>query len=534
MKRILALILCVGVLLSGCTPLKHLSGISRDYTRYEDMVYERPDMDALTQVLDESCRVARSETDIDAVVEAILGYYDAYDWFYTNYDLAYIEYQRDMTSEAWAEEYSFCEENAPTVEAGLEDLYYALAKSPIREELEREAYFGAGYFDAYENEEESIYDETFLGMLEQEGDLIGEYYELCSQAEEEEYYSQAYFDGYAQALCALLVELVALRQEMAAYAGYDSYAQFAYDCYYYRDYTPEQAVDYMEQISTHMSGLYQQVSRSDVWDGGSTWCAEGDTFRYLEEAVEAMGGVSRSAFTLMEKAGLYDIARSDKKFNVSFELYLFGYAQPYVFVNPDGYSYDKLSFAHEFGHFVTDYACGGSYAGTDVLEVFSQGMEYLCLRYDGGEDALERYKLADCLSTYVEQSAYACFEHRLYELEGEELTTGNVFRLYEETCRSFGIDFEYLGWDPRDLVAVPHFFTDPMYIISYVVSNDGAFQLYSMELEEPGAGLAKFEETVTTESSYFLEFMEEAGLETPFAPGRVERVAQVLEELLEP
>ena len=36
----------------------------------------------------------------------------------------------------------------------------------------------------------------------------------------------------------------------------------------------------------------------------------------------------------------------------------------------------------------------------------------------------------------------------------------------------------------RDFVVIGHFYTDPMYIISYVVSNDAAFQLYQMELEE--------------------------------------------------
>ena len=79
---------------------------------------------------------------------------------------------------------------------------------------------------------------------------------------------------------------------------------------------------------------------------------------------------------------------------------------------------------------------------------------------------------------------------------------------------------------------IGHFYTDPLYIISYVVSNDAAFQLYQMEKEEPGTGLALFEQELATEQTYFLSFVEEAGLESPFAPGRVEKVRQLLESVL--
>ena len=531
MKKILAFCLALVMVLSlaGCYSGKSLSGDGGDYVSYKTMVYQRPDMEEFAATLSASCDIARSSADLDEVVEAIYDYYDAYDWFYTNYDLAYIEYNRDTTSEKWQEEYDFCSQYASEVEAGLEELYMVLAHSPVREELEGDDYFGEGYFDYYEGE--AVWDDTFLAMMEKESALVSEYYDLCTLADAEEYYSDAYFDGYADALCQNLIDLVKLRQEIADYMGYDSYVQFAYDFYYYRDYTPAQAMDYMMDIQNEMYDLYQKVNASYAWEGGYGYCTEEEMYSYLSGTVSAMGGTIEEAFGLMEQAELYDIAYNDKKFNTSFEIYLTWYYEPYIFVNPSGYDLDKLSFAHEFGHFVTDYASYGSYAGIDVQEVFSQGMEYLSLCYDDGEEMLEKYKMADCVSTYVEQAAYACFEQQLYDL-AEELTVEQVFELYETTCRSFGIDFEAQGWDTRDLVTVPHFYTDPMYIISYVVSNDAAFQLFQMELGDKGQGLEKFEETMTTECYYFLEFIEEAGLESPFTPGRVAEVADDLKDLL--
>ena len=184
-----------------------------------------------------------------------------------------------------------------------------------------------------------------------------------------------------------------------------------------------------------------------------------------------------------------------------------------------------LIASHEFGHFAMDYAAGGSWAGTDVLEIFSQGMEYLSLSYaDAGEDFV-RMKLADSLSTYVEQAAYADFEQRLHELPGEELTGENLLALYEAVCTEYG--FRSMDWDPRDMVTVPHFYEMPHYVISYVVSNDAAMQLFEMELNDPGAGAECYAEHLTTECEGFLEFLREAELGSPF--DRIEEVKGIME-----
>ena len=202
-----------------------------------------------------------------------------------------------------------------------------------------------------------------------------------------------------------------------------------------------------------------------------------------------------------------------------------------MFVNPTMTHNDKLTFAHEFGHFCNDYASGGSVAGIDVAEIFSQGMEYLSLCYVEHDPDLTQLKLYGCLCTFVEQAMYASFEHQVYLLEGEELTAENVYALYEQTGKAYG--FDSWGWDSRDFVLIPHFFTNPMYVVSYVVSNDAALQLYQLEKEEAGRGLAVYEENLSSMESDFLAFLESAGLESPFAEGRLDEVKKTLEEALQ-
>lgn len=122
------------------------------------------------------------------------------------------------------------------------------------------------------------------------------------------------------------------------------------------------------------------------------------------------------------------------------------------------------------------------------------------------------------------------FETELYRLPEEELTVEGIRALYERVAGEFG--FGSIGFDPREFVTITHFFTDPMYILSYVVSNDAAMQLYQLEKQTPGAGLACFEENLGTEEYFFLSFLNSAGLESPFTPNRLEQVKLTFEEIL--
>ena len=59
-----------------------------------------------------------------------------------------------------------------------------------------------------------------------------------------------------------------------------------------------------------------------------------------------------------------------------------------------------------------------------------------------------------------------------------------------------------------------------------------AFQLYQMEREQTGAGLDLYQEQLTTEQIDLLSFVESAGLESPFAEGRVAAVRETMEDIL--
>lgn len=528
--RLIALFLVLALLLTGCAFLEDsgfmdmLHGVLQDayMVPYEDMEYVRPDPDAIQEALD-LCLESAAGDDFDVLVEDLYAYMELYHDFYTNYALANIRYCCDMTDIYWTDEYNYCMEYSTEVSAGVDQLMYALADSVHREALETDEYYGEDYFDDYEGE--SIWDDAFTALMDQESVLVAEYYDLSAQALEV-YDADIYWQ-----MADLLAQLIALRQEIADYAGYESFSHFAYDFYYARDYTPEQEAEYLSQVKQELSPLYEKLRQTGVSGLRVGSSDEEETYEYVREMAQAMGGTVEEAFGLMDEAGLYDITYSENKFNASFETYLTSYGEPFVFMNPTQTTRDHLTFAHEFGHFCNDYASYGSVAGIDVAEIFSQGMEYLSLFYCDSTRMLEKIKMVDSLCVYVEQSAYAEFERRAYALEDEELNAENLAALFGQVAKEYG--FGELGEDSLFFVQITHFYTNPMYVFSYVVSNDAAMQLYQLEQAEAGAGLAALEANLATEEAYFLAFLESAELDSPFVSGRLETVRETFEDVLD-
>lgn len=528
--KLTALCLVMALLLSGCLPLDWDSMMGQwkpEVVAFQDMEYARPDPDALERKYQAVLDGITAGDNAKTLMEKVFSFYEDYHTYYTNYALANIHYFRDLTDIYWEKEYDYCTENGSRVDAALDQMLYALAACPIKEELEAEEYFGDGFFDDFQGE--SIWNEEFTALSEQEAKLEGQYYELSARAATMDVYSETFYSTCGKEMAELFLELVKVRQQMAEQAGYEDYMTFAYEVYYYRDYTPQQTKAYLKEVETQLVEMYRTVDTGKYWDVNTT-CTQQQTFDYVQNCAKAMGGTVAEAFDLMQKAGLYDIEYSEKKYDASFEIYISNYYEPFVFVNPTGRTTDMLTFTHEFGHFCNDYASYGSQVGIDVAEFFSQGLEYLSLCYAEDAEDLAVMKMMDCLFLYVEQSAYASFEHQVYDLEGEMLTVENIYALYERIGKVYG--FDGWGWDSRSFVLIPHFFTSPMYIISYVVSNDAALQLYQIEMENPGEGLKKYQDNLATTEGGFLGFVTSAELVSPFDPGRMESVRKTLEEAL--
>lgn len=290
---------------------------------------------------------------------------------------------------------------------------------------------------------------------------------------------------------------------------------------YNREYTPEDAKTYLYALAEALSSVYDQVYFHEAWQYGNEPCTPEEVFAYGENMTQQMGGNVQKAFLELKNRQLYDISYNENKYPAAFTTFLASYSVPFIYQASTGTISDKLTFVHEFGHFTNDYLCYGSWVGTDVAEVQSQSMEYFSLFYANDPD-LVTYKLLDSLAIYVDQAAFSLFELELYSLSEEQLTIENVKELYRQVCEQFAMDQGQ--WHPMDFVDINHFYTNPLYVISYVVSNDLALQLYQMEQIQPGKGLETYQAILESEDYYVLEFADAYGLDDPFSLKRVELV----------
>lgn len=521
---------------------------------FEDMEYTRPDAAALCKALGELEKLVKNGGSFDEVGAAFGAAYSDYSLFNTMDSLSYIRHTIDLNDEYYETENNWCEEQSPLIEQALEKCYIAMGQSDLRDRLEEE-YFTEGFFDFYD--ENQIYsNDRVVKLMQKDNDLQAQYMALQSDQTiewngEEVLYEdivgdesldydsylrayQLYYDKYNPQVGEIFAEMIRTRNEIAKELGYDTFADFAYSYYYDRDYTPEEAEDYLSDIAAELAPMYFYA----VYGAQSTTpCSTDEVLDLFEKTVYRFGGEFATSYEFMQAYDLMDITDSSSKMPGSYVTYLSSYQMPFLYVSPTGKLDDLLTCCHEFGHFVDGFVnCNGT-SSIDCNEIFSQGLEFLSLSRaeldDDEREALTISKVADSLLTFVSQAAYAEFELRAYALPDDQLNTEGLNALFLECMEEFGQS--YTGME--DIIApgwidIQHFLIAPYYVISYCVSNDAALQIFQLE-EENGTGLETYRALMSTSSgNTILALLEENGMESPFEPGRVEELADFFEDYL--
>lgn len=521
MKRAFALLLILALLLCGCgqqvvkDPEITQPTVSQEDTlpdhHFSKMEYVRPDPQAV-RTAQEACKTAAQSGDWEQLSAAVNQYLDCYDHFHTMYQLANIHYSADLSDSDWEAEHHYCAAQAASLTAAHRQLGFVLAATEFVDQLETDEYFGKNGLLRYRGK--NCLTPEVEELLQQEASLQNQFYTLTEGV-------SGTTDPYEE-LGALLVQLVKLRHQIAAAAGFDSYAEFAYDYLHQRDYSPEQARAYLDQVRTQIAPILAGIG-SRIPPKQST--ASGSTFEYVKELAQNAGGSVAEAFELMETAELYDIARSNTKMNAGFTTYLNEYEVPFVFHN--GGSVNVV--VHEFGHFCEGYVSKGFRSNVDAAEVYSQGMEYMSMFCaDGTQNDSTAYSLLLC---YVSAAAKADFELRLYELPSEEVTADSIIKLYAQVGTDWKLSYVG-GFNKEVLLTTLHYYLSPMYMLSYAISGDAALQLYELEVQESGAGLRCYEQLLASEQIQILSLLEEADLRSPFAPGAIEKSRDTFTQLL--
>ena len=531
-----------------------------DLIPFDEMPYERPDLDEMRAAIDKVGEALDSGADYETV-EPLL---DACDELYAAFDtmvaIAFIRSCQDMTDEFYAEEYAWLDEASADVSQLFEQLYFRCGMSDMAQELE-EKYFWPGFAEEYADDSTAFYDDEMVALLQAESNLIAEYRDtvanpivVLADGNEVEYFTAldeyqgyaylnllfSYYDQFNPTLSRIYIDLVKNRQEQARAAGYDSYEELAFDHDFTRDYSPELAAEYLQGVKEHIVPLYREVMASGIlWDLESFPIDARRLEEVLRCGVSDMGEEVQDAYEFMVKYRLCDLDYSPLKAEMSFQTYLPAYEVPFLFMDAGGTLDDITTFSHEFGHYLDGYLNYGAEETIDLAECFSQAMELLMMtRLDrelSGEELENLYqiKMLDILNMYVQQAAFAEFEHRVYSMAPEELTEESINQLFLQLSQDYGFceaGFESLY--SKLWIDISHFFEQPFYVITYPVSHDIAMQVFQLEEAQPGEGLAKFLEMLPREYPDMLDSALNAGLDSPFDPGRLEKVAETMRRIL--
>ena len=288
----------------------------------------------------------------------------------------------------------------------------------------------------------------------------------------------------------ILLRLVALRNEYAASKGYDSYADYAYETLYGRDYTPEVAAalhaDVKEQVVPLARALTLVQERDPDLDLGALAGLSGLTQEEMLDAVEPyiaeISDEYAAVYDYMRTYGLCDIGPLDTKLSVGFTTDLPMYGSAYLFNAPLGDYSDVEVLIHEFGHYANFCLTASPSACYDVSEIHSQGLEALCLTFAdelAGEEGGDAYRAAVVLSlvlTVADGCLYDEFQQRLYA-EGGDMTVSDVNRLFRALAEEYGYNYAVEGDEAYDWVLVSHTFEQPFYYLSYATSALSALEL---------------------------------------------------------
>ncbi len=443
---------------------------------------------------------------------------EAYQWLLT-------EYSRISTLDelAWIRFYvSGSEEDSDVCQANDEiltsagDIFYNAVSTALAGTASRSfsEYVGEDVSEALSDYERMTDWETSLHARETELEL--EYNEFLSDDSMHE-------GTFVRKAGEILMELVSVRNELAKTAGYDSFAEYAYEVYYGRDYTPEDAAQLCEQIKPYARRYFENcyyctAFSQDPLPGGTS--AE----QLLEMLRDHAGQISpdaAEALQYMEDHHLYVIDSADVISDMGFTTILKLYNAPFLYNSLSGGYYDVSAMFHEFGHYYDAYlnrpqnelTDAGSY---DIFEIHSTALETLsCAWYDeifGGKAEEARiYCLDGLMYNVVSGCIFDEFQRTLYE--NPETDPAKVSDVYRTICADYGMEMDYFGaeyWWAQ----VSHTFDSPFYYISYAASALASLQIWAISLRDYGEAMALYNRIVKLgayDLGYF-ELLGEAGL----------------------
>ncbi len=506
-------------------PIPYRSSISRTREEVEAMLTITDEAYTTAQtLLDEFKKLAIESDDIEKIEETSLAFEDAYYYVSTQLSIANIIYNIDMSDEEAHSTYmTIYEKYGDLYDSYIEIMKHVYENAPLRDQI---------FEDWTEKDIRDLYSYTpeIIDLQLKNEDLTNQVNNLGDHE---------FTDKSAE----LYVQIVANNNKIAEILGYDNYYDYASADIYSRDYGREELEKFCNNIAINVMPRYEFLAEKVSAKLGSLSDKDMDFLynylyspfdrldkNYLTSYISSLDGSMKEGMEHIFVNRNMIFSNNRNSHPSAFQVYLDALEMPFCLFGTDGQSTDSL--VHEIGHY---YASLHSEIDSyDLAEVQSQANELLLLDYlkeevpSSAYSALKSYCMYMDITEIIISVLVDEFEREVYALESVEGYGSAEFdAIMAKVCEKYG-GIEFVEETITDInyywrmVAT----NNPVYYISYAVSNTAALNIFSITTADRAAGREAYRQIVEEigEDDTFVTALHKAGLSSPFENESIEEL----------
>ncbi|MBP5253834.1 MAG: M3 family oligoendopeptidase [Lachnospiraceae bacterium] len=555
--------------------------------KFSEMPYTRVDMEAVKDRMMTLIANAKNARSGEELFENHRKYYKLTGEVETMWTIASIRHGIDTTDPFYEAEHDFYDEAGPLFQNLMQTYARTLYESPFRPYMEEK--IGKVAFKNIEIALKS-FDEKLIPMLQEENALTTRYMKLMAnvkiefngetcnltrmrvyQTHQDRSIRKAatkalsdYFLSVTDELDEIYDKLVKNRTAQARALGYENYVQLGYYRMGRNDYCRADVERFRKQVKESFVPFVSKINaartaRLGIFDpkfyDAGVFFNEGnpDPVGTPEEILESgrkmyheLSPETAEFIDFMLENELFDVLGRPNKQQGGYMTFLPVYKAPFIFANFNGTSADVDVITHECGHAFQGFLMRDEEIreygdiGMETAEIHSMSMEYFTY---GWMQSFFGDRYRDYLKMHFEDSCtfvpYGCmvdeFQHIVYE--NPDMTPAERKQVWAELEKSYRPDIDFDGdpffgqggyWQRQQ-----HIFNSPFYYIDYVLASVCAMQFkVRMDEDFEGAWKTYLKLCRFAARDFYRNMLADAGLDSPFAEGTVEKLVNALETRL--
>lgn len=372
---------------------------------------------------------------------------------------------------------------------------------------------------------------------------------------------RGWFINNRTALADIYSELVELRTKMAKNVGYENFVPLGYEGMSRIDYNRKEVETFRQAVKDYIVPLTRELAAFQAKGLKTKTLQPWDMVYFadsgLPSGIVPIDGQLDNAqvlfdnllpqlgqhFAYMRTNQLIDLETRPNKRTGGYCNKVPDSGEVQILCNSVGDADDVHVLTHEMGHAFQGWetnhieAVELQWPGADLCEVFSMGMEFLCMPHIEAffsSDHAKRFtmnRFRDSLDVLV----YVCivdeFQHWVYEnpeanSDERDAEWVHIWKSYRPSVDFSKVGDEYIAarW-----YAQAHIFSIPFYYIDYAIAETGALQLALLNEKDSAKTLQLYIDMARKGGlKGIVEVCEEAGLRSPFDKTLIKDLALML------